>query len=104
MEQHAEQPQAIPQEHPHPQPRQYIIIAVILTVLTLAEVGIYYVKGLGKGLPVLLIFLSAIKFAAVVGYYMHLKFDSKLFLGMFAFCMTMAISILLALMGLFSAF
>ena len=104
MEHQAEQPQAIPQEHSHPQPRQYIVIAVILTVLTMAEVGIYYVKGLGKGLPALLIFLSGIKFVTVVGYYMHLKFDSKLFLGMFMFCMTVAISIVLALMGLFNAF
>ncbi len=103
MEQQAA-PQAIPHERPHPGPREYIVIAVILSVITIAEVGIYYVKGLGKGLPVLLIFLSAVKFGTVVGYYMHLKFDSKLFMGVFLFGMAVAISVLLALMGLFNAF
>ena len=38
-----------------------------------------------------LIFLSVIKFATVVGYFMHLKFDSRIFSWFFAGGLTVAL-------------
>ena len=92
------------QEHSHPTPGRYIFIGVVLTVITGVEVLIYGWDWLGRGLPILLIALSALKFFLVVAFFMHLKFDSKLFAWMFVFGMAVATSLMLALIGLFNAF
>lgn len=91
-------------EHSHPSPARYVFIGIVLTAITLIEVGIYYVEALGRGLPLILIALSALKFFLVVAFFMHLKFDSKLFAWMFAAGMAVAASIMLALIGLFDGF
>ena len=41
------------------------------------------------------------KFGLVVAYYMHLRYDSKLFSGFFFFGLTIEILLLIALMVLF---
>ena len=46
------------------------------------EVGVYYME-LGSIEVPLLLLLSAAKFALVVMFFMHLKFDSKIFSGVF---------------------
>ena len=56
----------------------YIRIALILAAMTALEVSTYYVDFGGLFLPVLLI-LMVVKFFIVVSYFMHLKFDNKLF-------------------------
>jgi cytochrome c oxidase subunit 4 len=81
----------------------YIIVAVFLTVVTALEVGIYYVEAIRTSaafVPVLL-FLSAMKFFTVVGFYMHLKYDHKLFRRLFGGPFLIAISTMLALLFLF---
>lgn len=93
-----------PHEPSHPSPARYVFIGLVLTVLTVIEVGIFYVEALGRGLPLILIALSALKFFIVVAYFMHLKFDAKLFAWMFAAGMAVAASMMLALIGLFDAF
>ena len=57
----------------------YWAIGAILTVITAVEVAIFYIDAMA---PVLLV-LSAAKFAIVVMFFMHLKFDSKIFSGVF---------------------
>ena len=69
-------------EH-HPGPRQYVNIAIILAIVTAAEVAIYYMSALEDFLVPLLIVFSAIKFVLVVSWFMHLKFDSRLFSTLF---------------------
>jgi cytochrome c oxidase subunit 4 len=56
----------------------YIRIAIILAAMTGLEVSTYYVDFGAFFLPVLLI-LMVVKFFVVVSYFMHLKFDNKLF-------------------------
>jgi caa(3)-type oxidase subunit IV len=51
--------------------------------------------------PVLLA-LSAVKFALVAMFYMHLKQDSRLFSSVFVFPLMIAAIIILALVGLFA--
>jgi cytochrome c oxidase subunit 4 len=70
-------------EHAHPGARTYIQIAAILTAITAVEVAVYYIHALRPILAAVLIVLSALKFALVVMFYMHLKFDERLFTGLF---------------------
>ena len=54
---------------------------MILSALTAVEVAIFYITPLSYGIIPILAVLSIGKFALVVLYYMHLKFDSKVFSG-----------------------
>ena len=94
-----------PQAHRmrHPTPKQYIVVATFLAIITAIEVWIIYVDALDDVVTPILIFLSAIKFAAVVMFYMHLKFDSPLFTGVFVGGLVLAFAVILAVLGLFTA-
>jgi cytochrome c oxidase subunit 4 len=70
--------------HEHPSEWEYIKVALVLAVITLAEVLVYYVESLeGLLVPILIVF-STIKFLLVVLWFMHLRFDSRLFRRLFA--------------------
>ena len=62
----------------HPGPRDYVRIAVILGVLTLLEYSTYVFDFGGLGIP-LLVVLIVLKFVIVASWFMHLKFDTKLY-------------------------
>ncbi len=98
----AHQAIAIAAEHHHPGPGQYILVASVLAAITACEVGVYYVHGLGGLMTAILLALSATKFALVALFYMHLKFDSRLFTFLFVGGLAVAASILLALLALFA--
>src|SRR5207247_485651 len=92
-------------EKAHPQSREYVILAIILSVVTAAEVAAWYweaIRALMIGstvvdlLPPVLIVMSAFKFALVVMFYMHLKFDHRLFSGVFLFGLAAAGFIIIA--------
>jgi cytochrome c oxidase subunit IV len=77
----------------HPGPLEYAQIGLILAAITGVEVGIYYL-GLAHALLVVgLMVLSATKFSMVVLWFMHLKFDSRLFSTMFILGFLLALSI-----------
>ena len=63
----------------HPGPAEYIKIGLTLAVITAVEVAVYYVDALEDVLIPILIVLSALKFSLVVMWFMHLKFDNRLF-------------------------
>ena len=86
----------------HPTARTYILIAVVLTVLTAVEVLIYYIESIRPFLIPLLLILGVSKFVLVVAYYMHLKFDPKLFTWLFAGGLVTAIAALTGLWALFN--
>ncbi len=76
-------------QHAHPTNRFYLFIGVILIVLTGLEVLGYMGEESGR-LPkgaatAIILVLSAAKFLLVVAMYMHLRFDHKLFTGIFVF-------------------
>lgn len=76
--------------HEHPGVSFYVKIGAVLIFLTILEVVAYLMEVewhmLGPGAAAITIgLLSALKFVTVVMYYMHLKFDHKLFTGIFAF-------------------
>ncbi|HZP46145.1 MAG TPA: cytochrome C oxidase subunit IV family protein [Candidatus Binataceae bacterium] len=84
-------------ESHHPTAVQYLVVAGILTVLTVCEIGVYYIPALQSVLVPLLLILSAGKFYLVAAYYMHLHFDSRIFSGLFFFPLTLAALILISL-------
>jgi cytochrome c oxidase subunit IV len=67
----------------HPGPRQYVGVAVVLAIITSIEVAIYYVDAVKSLLVPMLIFFSFIKFILVALWFMHLRFDSRLFRRLF---------------------
>jgi cytochrome c oxidase subunit IV len=69
--------------HGHPTEAEYIKIAAILAAITLAEVLVFYAKSLGRLLAIILVVLSAVKFSLVVLWFMHLRFDSRMFRRLF---------------------
>ena len=83
--------------------KQYIIIAAILALITAMEVTISYVHIGPVFLPVLLILMAA-KFVTVVSYFMHLKFDNKIFSFMFYMGLTLAIVVYCAALATFHFF
>lgn len=68
-------------EEGHPSVAFYWMIGGILAILTAMEVAAFYMELGSLEAPFLLI-LSAAKFALVVMFFMHLKFDSKIFTGL----------------------
>ena len=96
---------AMGEVHEHPTWKQYKWVALILTLITIVEVWIYYTpfKDSPLFVPVLLI-MSAVKFAIVVLFYMHLKYDHKLFKALFTGPLIIAMSTLVALMFIFGKF
>ena len=97
-----EQHTATPHESAHPSPAKYILIAVYLTLITIFEVLIYYVEALEDYFLWIFLVLSALKFYYVAMFYMHLKFDAKIFKNLFIFGMVLATFIMFALLLLFS--
>jgi cytochrome c oxidase subunit IV len=94
---------ALPAEHAHPDWNTYKWVALILAVITCVEVWVYYIPSFVATklfVPTLLI-LSAIKFAIVVMFYMHLKYDAKLFRALFIGPLIMAVFVLIGLLFLF---
>ena len=85
----------------HPKPAMYLGIFVLLFIFTALEVGVTYVPSLPQ-LP-LLLGLALIKGATIVLFYMHLRFDSRAFAALFLAGLTIAVSMIITLMGLFLA-
>ena len=96
---------AMGEVHEHPTWREYKWVALILTLITVVEVWVYYTpfKDSPLFVPALLI-MSAVKFAIVVLFYMHLKYDHKLFKALFTGPLMIAMATLISLMFLFGKF
>ena len=88
----------------HPTPLTYFKVAVTLGLITAFEVAVFYATWLGYGIIPVLVILSAVKFALVVMFYMHLRYDNRLFSGLFVGSLLLAIAVVFALIGLFQIF
>ena len=67
----------------HPSPKEYVRIGVILFVLTALEITASYTHVSGSILIPTLFVLAIVKFALVVLWFMHLKFDDRRFARFF---------------------
>jgi cytochrome c oxidase subunit 4 len=103
-----DRPRAHPPEpsgvEPHADRTTYLVIAAILTIMTLLEVAAFYVPAFRPVLIPLLLALAAIKFTLVAMFYMHLKFDHRLFSAVFLLPLTIAIALVIALLFLLGQF
>ena len=92
----------------HPTFRQYVVVATLLFAITIVEFLLIWQPAgisddLGAAKVPLLFALSAVKFAVVIMFYMHLKFESRLFSGVFLAGLALAFIVGIALMSLFFA-
>ena len=99
---HTPSEQAHAEAH-HPTWKTYVIIGVILTVITAVEVSAYYTPAWENSRIYVpsMIFLSTIKFVLVAMFYMHLKYDHKLFRSLFTGPFVIAFLTIIALLFLF---
>jgi cytochrome c oxidase subunit IV len=82
---------------------RYIIIAVVLAVITAAEVAASYID-LGAVFIPLLLFMMAVKFFIVASFFMHLRFDNRIFTWMFYAGVFLAIGVYVAALLTFRFF
>ena len=89
--------------HDHPSDWAYVKIAVVLAVVTGLEVFTYFetVLDWGAFLVPSLIFMMIVKFYLVVTWFMHLRFDSKLFGRMFTAGLILAVGVYLVTLTVF---
>jgi len=99
-------PQAVAEEPElaaHPGPRQYVMVAIALAVATGIEVAWYYANVPHPLFVALLLVLSFLKFSLVVLWFMHLRFDSRIFRRLFATGLALALSVYLIVLVIFGA-
>lgn len=77
----------------HPEPREYVVVAVVLAVATAFEVAIYYTSIPHPILVAFLMLAAVFKFSLVVLWFMHLRFDSRIFRRMFVAGLILALSV-----------
>ena len=78
-------------KHDHPGEAQYIKVALILAAITAVEVAFSYWEAVEGVLAPSLIVMSIIKFFIVVAWFMHLRFDSRLFRRLFVTGIALAV-------------
>ena len=82
----------------------YVKVAVILTLITALEFGVIYIRRLAPVVVPLLLVMSAAKFALVVLFFMHLRYDHRILAGLFVGPLLVAIGLAVSLTTLFGAF
>jgi len=88
----------------HPTPMTYFKVAMTLVVITAIEVVVFFFESLSYGIIPILAILSLVKFALVAMFYMHLKYDHRIFSTMFVAGFILAFLVIFALLGLFQWF
>ncbi len=89
--------------HGHPSDLFYVGVALILGVITAMEVSLTYLDVGRIFLPALLV-LMAIKFFMVVLFFMHLRFDNKVFGRLFYSGLLLAVTVYVAALATFHVF
>jgi len=94
----------------HPSDAQYWKIGLALAVITLAEVSTYFIADppydheLAPLLIGSLIIMMVLKFAVIGAYFMHLKFDNRLFRNVFYAGIALAVGVYIAMLAAFEFF
>jgi cytochrome c oxidase subunit 4 len=94
-----------PEDIEHPGPRQYVVVAVVLAVLTALEVALFYMDFIPQPVVVgALMILMILKFSIVALWFMHLRFDSRIYRRLFITGIILAISVFLIVLLTFGVF
>lgn len=89
--------------HEHISDNKYVVIAAILAIITAAEVAASYIE-LGWAFIPLLLSMMVIKFFIVVSFFMHLRFDNKIFARLFYIGLFLAVFVYTAALLTFRFF
>ena len=81
----------------------YVKVALVLALLTGLEVSLTYVHIGSLFLPILLL-LMVIKFVTVVSFFMHLRFDNKIFTWLFYSGLLLAVGVYVVMLATFQFF
>jgi cytochrome c oxidase subunit 4 len=92
-----------PPDDAHATTATYVKVALVLTAVTAIEVAATYIRALTPILIPTLLVLSFAKFSLVVLFFMHLRYDSRVLLVLFAGPLAVATAIILALIALIAA-
>jgi cytochrome c oxidase subunit 4 len=94
-----------PEDIEHPGPRQYVVVAVVLAVLTALEVGLFYMTFIPQPVVVAsLMILMVLKFALVILWFMHLRFDSRIYRRLFITGIILAVTVFVIVLLTFGVF
>jgi cytochrome c oxidase subunit 4 len=88
-------------EMAHATDQTYVRVAIILSIITAVEVAIWYAEAVRAILVPALLLLSIAKFLMVVGFFMHLKYDSRIFRVMFSAGLIVTLSVYIAMLAMF---
>jgi len=88
----------------HASTATYVKVAVILSVVTGLEFAVLYIRALTPIVVPLLLVMSAGKFALVVLYFMHLRYDARVLTALFLGPLLVAAGLAVALMTLYGPF
>jgi cytochrome c oxidase subunit 4 len=91
-------------EHQHPSDLTYFYVALALAALTGIEILIYLTDIDFLVLAGGLVILMSIKFGLVITYFMHLRFDNRIFRRVFLTGVFLAILVYLAVLMMFHVF
>jgi cytochrome c oxidase subunit 4 len=86
----------------HPTPGQYVRIGILLAALTALEVSLFYIELTDAVRVTSMLTLMVVKFATVVAFYMHLKFDSLLFRRLMLAGLVLAAAVYGAVLAMFT--
>ena len=95
------------ERHSHPSDAQYVAIAGILAAITALEVSVYYIdffKDSFIATVAALIPMMIVKFALVAAFFMHLRFDNKLFRVVFLTGIILAVTVYMIVLFTFHVF
>jgi cytochrome c oxidase subunit IV len=87
----------------HPGPRQYVMVAIVLSIATAVEVGLYYLDIPHPLFVAMLLLFAIFKFSLVVLWFMHLRFDNAIFRRLFVTGLILAIAIYTIVLVIFGA-
>jgi cytochrome c oxidase subunit IV len=90
------QTKVVTRQQSHPTMKTFFAIGAVLFVLTGIEFSIVYLQGMKLLVVAALGILSVVKFFLVAGYFMHLKWDSKLLTWVFTVGVVLALLIAVA--------
>jgi len=97
---HEQSPGSAP-GHAHADWKTYVLVGVILTVITAIEVAVFYIPAMHPVMIPILLALSATKFFIVVLWYMHLRYDSRIFRQVFFAPLSLAVLVVVGMVMLF---
>lgn len=94
----------------HPTDGTYWKVGLALAVITLLEISTYFIADppydheLGGLLIGSLIVMMVLKFIVILAYFMHVKFDNKLFRNVFTGGLLLAVAVYIATLATFEYF